>query len=185
MQITILGEYTNQDRSAIGEAFKLAREGFLNMRIIGIDTGVNTGFAVWNCLTQTFETIETLTIDVAMLKVVDYKPALVRVEDARLRTWFGKGGSEKWQGVGSIKRDASIWESFLTNQKIPFELVAPKNNVTKLSPIAFKNRTQYLKRTSEHGRDAAGLVHGWTERNLKNLEQSAHAVRNLKLLEKL
>ena len=64
--------------------------------------------------------------------------------------------------------DAKIWEDFLTDKGILFELVAPKDNTTKLDAKSFAYRTGWTKQTNEHGRDAAGLVVFWTERNLHN-----------------
>jgi len=87
-------------------------------------------------------------------------PVLVRIEDARLRTWFGKAGPERMQGVGSIKRDCYIWEHFLTDIGVDHEFVAPKNSVTKMSAEVFKRITGYVGKTNEHARDSAMLVFG-------------------------
>ena len=89
--------------------------------------------------------------------------ALGRVEDSRQRTWFGKIVSreeerKKLQGVGSVKRDASIWDDFLKDLGVKYEMVAPKQNVTKLSQDRFKSYTGWAKQTNEHSRDAAMLV---------------------------
>ena len=35
----------------------------------------------------------------------------LRIEDARLRKWYGNAGREELQGAGSVNRDASIWET--------------------------------------------------------------------------
>lgn len=131
--------------------------------IIGIDTGVNTGIAIWHCLDKLFIKISTEKIHKAMDIVSGYSDCktLVRVEDARLRKWFGKAGKEQLQGAGSIKRDAKIWEDFLTDKGIPFELVAPKKGMTKLDAETFKKITKYTGRTTSHSRDAALLVFGY------------------------
>lgn len=131
---------------------------------IGIDTGVNTGFAVWDCQKKQFHTIKTLQIHEAM-EIVSQMHALqqvkiVRVEDARQRKWFGADANNKKQGAGSVKRDAKIWEDFLKDKKIPFEMVAPKNNKTKMKAPQFKSLTKYSGLTSDHSRDAAMLVWG-------------------------
>jgi len=134
--------------------------------IIGIDTGKNTGYAVWDKSKKQFSRIDTTTIHKAMLEVwsltqFENKQVFIRVEDARQRKWFGKAGKEQLQGAGSIKRDATIWEDFLKDYEIPFEMVAPKNNKTKLTDEAFKKLTKWDKRTSVHARDAALLVFGY------------------------
>lgn len=68
---------------------------------------------------------------------------------------------KRLQGVGSVKRDASIWEDYLKDLGVSFEMVAPKRNVTKLKQETFKRYTGWDKRTNEHGRDAAMLVFGY------------------------
>jgi len=133
---------------------------------IGIDTGVKTGFAVWDKVDKTLDAVETVQIHKAIEDVRRYVEdhpgtVFVRVEDARLRKWLPKTvGKEQLQGAGSIKRDATIWEGFLKSIDADFEMVAPKNNKTKLSPEYFKKLTGWKKLTSNHGRDAAMLVFG-------------------------
>lgn len=132
--------------------------------IIGIDAGVNTGIAVWNKRFNLFGSIETMPIHKAMeiiKRVNEQEKIFVRVEDARKRKWFGKAGREQLQGAGSIKRDCKIWEDFLTDLNVPFELVAPKNNSTKLTAQKFNQLTGWKGETNEHSRDAAMLVFGY------------------------
>lgn len=103
---------------------------------IGIDTGTKTGIAIWDKSSKSFDSIETVQIHTAMKIVRDYSADYnisVRVEDARLRKWFGNSGREQLQGAGSIKRDAVIWDDFLKELGITYEMVAPKNNTTKLT----------------------------------------------------
>jgi hypothetical protein len=82
----------------------------------------------------------------------------VRVEDARMRIWFGKADREVLQGAGSIKRDCSIWQEFFELHNIPHEFVAPRNNKTKLDETVFQKITGWKNKTSKHGRDAAMLI---------------------------
>ena len=138
------------------------------MIYIGIDAGVKTGFAVWDSKQKKFVQITTVPIHKAMESIIHYKDEniLVRVEDARKRTWFGNKMNweqerSKLQGVGSVKRDCTIWEDFLKDLNVSFEMVAPKRNVTKLTHEQFVRLTGYDKRTNEHNRDAAMLVFGF------------------------
>ena len=140
--------------------------------IIGIDTGTKTGLAIYtNCNGEKRMQLLTKPIHVALMKVAEisrqYSKVLVRFEDARKRTWFGANAYAKQQGAGSVKRDAVIWEDFLTDLKkecaregntLDFEAVAPKDNITKMSPQYFKLLTGCETTASEHARDAAGLV---------------------------
>jgi hypothetical protein len=129
---------------------------------IGIDPGTNTGIALFDPWKFEFITIRTIKIHQAMEMLLTYDPKeiFVRVEDARLRKWFGKSsGREKLQGAGSIKRDCSIWEDFLKDFGCEFEMTHPANSMTKLSENTFKSITGCNLRTSGHGRDAAMLVY--------------------------
>lgn len=134
--------------------------------MIGIDTGVNTGFAMaidrgdGGELAQ----VNCLTITQAMARVQEIieqygnSNVCLYIEDARLRTWF-TGGREKAQGVGSIKRDAQIWETWCIENKINYLMIHPKANTTKVKAATFQKITKWLGRTNEHSRDAAMLVH--------------------------
>lgn len=137
---------------------------------IGIDCGVNTGFCVWFASEKKIEFIGTLKIHEAMDRTKDLHkycgPVFVRVEDARLRTWIPRQKNEsaergRREGAGSVKRDAKIWDDFLTDLGVDFEMVAPKNNKTKVSPEYFKALIGYTGKTSQHARDAALLVIGY------------------------
>lgn len=140
--------------------------------IIGIDTGLNTGIAVYCNFLKCYKDIETLKIHQAIMLIANYAKnissnILVRIEDARLRNWFGNKGKEVAQGVGSVKRDAVIWQDFLEDLGIYYELVAPKDNKTKLSVGEFISITgvnreevsggKYSK--GQHARDAAMLIY--------------------------
>lgn len=144
------------------------------MLYIGIDTGTHTGIAVWDSLLKDFLAIDDMKIHQAMEQVKAWRDTAasmgvgieVRIEDPRQRTWFGteymsrEEERKKLQGVGSVKRDAAIWDDFLSDVGIPYEMIAPKRNVTKISHEAFVNLTHWKGRTNEHKRDAAMLVFG-------------------------
>lgn len=135
---------------------------------IGIDTGTHTAVAVWDIKRKLFIHIETTMIHRALLYVWEFMTKCeqqgaafyVRVEDARLRTWFGARAQYKQQGAGSIKRDCKIWEDFLHDYHVDFEMVDPtrQKGYTKLTAQRFQQLTHYTGKTSEHSRDAAMLV---------------------------
>lgn len=130
---------------------------------IGIDAGTHTGVAIWDKQEKRFVKIVTTSILKAIDIVRRYNiedEVQVRIEDARKRRWFGNAGRERLQGAGSVKRDCAIWEEFLNDEKIPYMLIAPKNNSTKMSADSFSRLTGYSGRTNEHNRDAAMLVFG-------------------------
>lgn len=132
---------------------------------IGLDPGVNTGIAVWDCEKKRFDLIATLKIHEAMnyINLIDNSYTFkVIVEDARKAT-FGRNNEKdfhKAQGAGSVKRDCKIWEDFLTDLGFDFEMKRPRKSITKLSSESFKILTKWEGRTSSHSRDSALLVIG-------------------------
>lgn len=142
------------------------------MIYVGVDTGVNTGFSEWDSKKRCLLRVCSLPIHKAMDRVKELhslhgENMVVRVEDPRQRKWFGtermtrEEERKKLQGVGSVKRDATIWEDFLKDLGVRFEMVAPKMNVTKLTQETFKRYTGWSSKTNEHGRDAAMLIYGY------------------------
>jgi len=135
------------------------------MVLIGIDPGVNTGIAFWDKVHEHFTEIRSLPIHKAMRWVIDaHRMNMldgVVFEDARLRTgYFGKNSRAKAQGAGSVKRDCSIWEEFLTDSEIKFTKISPRDKGAKVDAARFKALTGWEGQTNEHGRDAAMLVFG-------------------------
>lgn len=129
--------------------------------IIGIDPGVKTGLAIWDRKRKGFDKIYSSGILIVQRFIANkYVPDQIyfRLEDARKRTWFGDTKREVLQGAGSIKRDCQIWEEFFLFHGFAYELVAPKNNKTKMDAKLFSRMTSWKERTNEHERDAAMLV---------------------------
>lgn len=135
---------------------------------LGIDPGVNTGFAI--VCNGKLTDVLCIPACQAEAKVLTWSQnhsphVIVYFEDARMRNWFGKMDAEQKkygaavrEGAGSIKRDCQRWEEFLKHHNIPHVAVAPKNNKTKLDAAQFKRITGWEGRTNEHSRDAAMLV---------------------------
>lgn len=134
--------------------------------IVGIDPGVNTGFAIWHRAEKRLTTVETMGICAAMMHVRIMHDAAslhsVVFEDARLRTgYFGERAAAKQQGAGSIKRDCSIWEEFLNGLVgVPMLSLSPRAKGKKVDAARFAILSGWHGRTSEHARDAAMLVIG-------------------------
>lgn len=136
------------------------------MICIGIDPGKHTGVAIWDTREGRFLSLDTLLIHDALDLVRGYaninnRDMQVVFEDARQRTWYGKGDTNaKAQGAGSVKRDCTIWEDFCKDYDIPYWAKPPVKGATKVSASYFKMISHYQGRTSEHSRDAAMLVIG-------------------------
>ena len=141
--------------------------------LIGIDPGEHTGFALWDVRHKTLLHVETMPLHRALKMVADCwhsstltgEKMAVIFEDARQRKWFPREKSNaeyrgKLMGAGAAKRDARIWEEFLTDYGIPFTAHKPQAGGTKWSADYFAQVTGWTGRTSEHARDAALLVYG-------------------------
>ena len=140
---------------------------------IGIDPGVNFGYAQWNATERKMYQVRAFGFYAGLTEVISEATqwqsvgasVIVRFEDARLRTWFddkgsGKTAKGKAMGAGAVRVLCSVIETALKNNGIPFEAVPPKNNRTKLDAGTFKKLTGWQERTNEHARDAAMLVFG-------------------------
>lgn len=134
----------------------------------GIDCGHDTGLAVWDSTRREFRAVATVRIHRAMEAVLAWErenPGQVRVvfEDARQRRWIPDTHDLRREmgrrlGAGSVKRDATIWEDFLTDEGIPFEMTPPRKGLTKWDATVFARVTGWTGRTSHNARDAALLV---------------------------
>ena len=140
-------------------------------QVIGLDPGVNTGYAVWDRKQGRFLRVESMPIHEAMDAVRATHAAgllhSVDFEDARLRTWFGKAdarearsGAGIREGVGSVKRDCGIWAEFLTALGVTFRPRKPTAGSTKWTAEQFAKVAKWPHRTNVHGRDAALLILG-------------------------
>lgn len=120
------------------------------MIYVGVDTGVNTGFSEWDSQKRCLLSVCSLPIHKAMDRVkvlheLHKENLVVRVEDPRQRKWFGtermtrEEERKKLQGVGSVKRDATIWEDFLKDLGVRFEMVAPKQMLPNLHKKLLKD----------------------------------------------
>lgn len=139
--------------------------------IMGIDPGVKTGVAIKNIQTgewitmQTREILRVQNIVLQALQTHGVDQAGLIFEDARLRKYFGKTGRERLQGAGSVKRDSSIWQSFCELNGVAYCAVPPGKKIK--NRIFFNKITGWTGSTSQHARDAAMLIDGITEKNLK------------------
>lgn len=138
---------------------------------IGIDPGTQTGYAAWDSLRKKLVAVDTLKIHQAMAHVLEVHASgmlhSVTFEDARLRTWFGsadarqaRSGAGIREGVGSVKRDCTIWAEFLGDHGIGYRSIKPAAGNTKWDAEKFARLTGWTGRTSNHARDAAILVVG-------------------------
>lgn len=142
--------------------------------VVGIDPGTTTGLAIYNRPTRSIDIITSGTL-LEMQYLLQAHPwnarikaglVFVRMEDARLRTWIPRQKTASWElgrreGAGYVKAHCAIWEDFCKLWGIPHELVAPKNNKTKVKADYFWKLTGWCGRTNEHERDSCMLCYGY------------------------
>lgn len=136
------------------------------MILIGIDTGVKTGFA--HSIDGVLQEVSTQSILSAQDKVLDIRDEaaqsdvklVVCIEDVRKRKWVDPSiGNERLKGVGSVTRDCSIWQEFCERNGLRHILVAPANIDTKRNTKDFEMITGWTARTSGHARDAGMMIY--------------------------
>ena len=147
--------------------------------IIGIDPGVNTGFAIYDKRSRQFKVVKSMNIVNTLLELqtLSLNPAikLIVVENPSLNspvfhkdTVIAKSGidgfAKKAQNVGAVGRDAVIllqWCKALFNEVDIREHRPSKSNslLTKQDHATFCKMTGYTgKSSSEHSRDAGMLA---------------------------
>jgi hypothetical protein len=142
--------------------------------LIGIDPGVTTGLCIYYkpekriCQLRSGSLLEMLFLlrESIWWERINNDKVFIRMEDARLRTWVPWQKNEiaergRREGAGYVKAHCAIWEDWFKIVGIPHELVAPKNNKTKVTAEYFKKLTGYDERTNEHQRDSAMLCVGY------------------------
>ncbi len=156
--------------------------------ILGIDPGTQTGVALWNAEVGRFLAVNSFPLHRALEYVTNYlrgySCAPVIFEDARQRQWFGaaderqrKYGAAIREGVGSVKRDCTIWEEFLQDSGVPYLARKPSSGSTKWKAEQFKRLTKWDGPTNEHGRDAGVLVYGFKVHEIASVVRSWEQAR--------
>lgn len=150
------------------------------MKYIAIDTGTDTGVAVWCTRTRTLSDLSVMKIHRAMDFVYDMvgehfnEGIKIVVEDARKRKCFkGQSSDEmaaKQQGAGSVKRDAAIWEDFLKDLGVEYEMREPRN--TKFTYARFVQYTRYDQPIPYHGKPSK------SEKNISHATDAALMIFN-------
>lgn len=142
--------------------------------ICGIDPGTVTGLCIYHrpskkiCTLQSGSILEMIFFlkESVWWDRINNDQVFMRIEDARLRTWIPRQKTEsgergRREGAGYVKAHCAIWEDFCRITGIPYELVAPKNNKTKVAAEYFKKLTGWEGRTNGHERDAGCLIIGY------------------------
>lgn len=134
--------------------------------IVGIDPGVNTGFAV----VDNGELSDVLTLSFTEAQAWCLKCRARYAEQGNVHTLelviedprgqyvpYGQREAQRIKGVGSVERDCKLWIEFCEFYGIPYRLVKP-GKYRKIDAATFRKWTGYEGRTSEHARAAAMMV---------------------------
>jgi len=133
--------------------------------VIGIDPGMNNGYAVWNPNTKQLESV----CSVPLFRLFDFINQLNKIYTLKVRienpnTWVPFKGTKqdnsRLQGAGSVKQTYRHIIEFLEDQKIEYATVKLQGTMKKMKQDKFKQYTGWNKVTNEHGRDGAMLVYG-------------------------
>lgn len=147
-------------------------DGFISARqncryFVGIDPGVRTGVAIYDKRLEVLTTVKTFNIVEAQAFLLTWINSLDQegrsqtffvLEDARLRKKF-QGGTARYQGAGSVKRDSKMWCEFFAQHGLKFYRKAPVAALNNFSTESFEQYTGYKGITSKHSRSAAMLVY--------------------------
>lgn len=134
--------------------------------VIGIDPGVESGFAVWDRITRRFVSIDTLKFwDVIdRVQVFGIHEAKVIVEVAHLAPTFRHLKAEGTnvntlskiaRNVGQVTREAQLLVEGLRRLGYDVREVKPQG---KKKQAEFKRITGWSKRTNQHERDSAMMA---------------------------
>lgn len=146
-------------------------------RFVGIDAGVNTGLAVFNTGSKSFSYLKTLDFFSCLHQLlIIQKQSIdegflfaVVIENPKGNSptfeHFHKNAARVRdsisQKIGSNKRDAELIKTFCDLHDMTSFMITPsKNSLTKLTAERFKQLTGFEGSSSQHARDAAGLVFG-------------------------
>lgn len=133
---------------------------------IGIDPGINCGFAVQNKRTGKLSTVESKKLHEMFETILSMQPMGVSVFIENPNTWvpFKNVSREvtemKRAGAGAVKQTFKHIIEFLEDNNIPYQTTRLQGNMKKMKSDKFKQMTGWDKPTNEHGRDAACLVWG-------------------------
>lgn len=135
---------------------------------IGIDPGVETGFAVWSRVSRQFVELSTLSFWSAYDRVTAYQPEEIEIfienPDSKRsmyrRTEFVEHSRQRERmatNIGSNRREATLLIERLQALDYTVHAIRPLT-ARKWDAAQFARYTKHSGRTSQHVRDAARIV---------------------------
>ncbi len=143
------------------------------MIYIGIDPGKHCGIATWNRDTRRLLELDTYEFwsVIAMIEANKHRAFtryIIERPSTNKPSWHKTGNrfvdDRISQNIGANKLYAELIIEYMERSCVSFEAVPPIRHgfakQWKKDSVLFKKHTGYVGRTSEHSRDAAGLVYG-------------------------
>ena len=135
--------------------------------VLGIDPGMNTGFAIYR--DGKLIDIHTGSPWDMAAAVKNFRPDLVVFEDSRLQsnTWSATGSRAAAMKIARNVGQVDAWCTYLVSicdmHGVPCLGISPKGKGGKLSAEEFSSITGWEGQSNEHTRDAAMVA--WPKRN--------------------
>lgn len=134
---------------------------------IGIDPGIKSGWASWDCIDKEFKVVKTMKlweIFRALGSPFHFDDTMVYIENPNTFIPFKNVPREeidaRKQGAGACKQTFKHIIEFLEDHNIPYQTTRLQGGLKKKSAQWFREQTKWEERTDEHGRDAALIVWG-------------------------
>jgi hypothetical protein len=129
---------------------------------IGIDPGMNNGFAIYDRQLAEITHCTSLPLHVLFDTLKSWQKNEIEVFIENPNTWIGfkgkKADNARLQGAGAVKQTYRHIVEFLEDYGIPYTPTKLQGNLKKVSRDYFAKVTGYTDRTNEHARDAAMIV---------------------------
>lgn len=131
---------------------------------IGIDPGINNGFAAWDMISKRLIDVRSLDLHELFYTLTNISQKyIVFIENPN--TWKSfkgvptKESDAKKQGAGAVKQTYKHTVQFLEANNINYTDVKLQGTLKKLDAATFKKYTKWDKPTNQHGRDAGLIVY--------------------------
>jgi hypothetical protein len=129
---------------------------------IGIDPGMNNGFAIYDRQLAQITHCTCLPLHVLFDTLKSWQKNGIEVFIENPNTWISFGSKKKsdarLQGAGAVKQTYRHIVEFLDDYEIAYTPTKLQGNLKKVSRDYFAKITGYTDKTNEHGRDAAMIV---------------------------
>ena len=130
---------------------------------IGLDPGINVGFAVFDRDIKALITVSSHPLFNVFQLLDDLKYSHIEVFIENPNTWIKFSSTEdsnaRKQGAGAVKQTYKHLVEFLEDRNIKFTPIKLQGTMKKVDSTKFKLYTKWAKMTNQHSRDASLMVY--------------------------